>query len=165
MLSVAWLLMSARYCWICDAFAAKEIVNALDSMLRFLSVVLRELCCESLLIRRHIAHPITTQLLLAGLQTAAQVTAPACCADAEMVDAEPEDAKPSLRRQLIGPKPPPHVGSMLRGRLFLGVFDPLIAKPKLIKPVSALPALRSLSSIASNLTDKCERCVAGLIAP
>ena len=72
-----------------------------------------------------------------------------------MVDAEPDDAKPSPWRQLIGPKPPPHVGSMLRGRLFLGVFDPLVSKPKLIKPVSALPAPHTLSGISSNLTEVC----------
>ena len=70
-----------------------------------------------------------------------------------MVDAEPDDAKPSPQRQLIGPKPPPHVGSMLRGRLFLGVFDPLISKPKLIKPVSTLPALHTFSCIPLNLTE------------
>ena len=64
-------------------------------------------------------------------------------ADAEMEDAQQVGkAQPSPRRQVIGLKPPPHVGAMLRGRLFLGVFDPQVSKPKLIKPVSALPTLR-----------------------
>ncbi|KAK9845194.1 hypothetical protein WJX84_002672 [Apatococcus fuscideae] len=55
--------------------------------------------------------------------------------DVELPDASEPEAQPSPHRQLIGPKPPPHVGAMLRGRLFLGVFDPQISKPKLIKPV------------------------------
>ncbi|KAK9866553.1 hypothetical protein WJX84_001956 [Apatococcus fuscideae] len=46
-----------------------------------------------------------------------------------------EEVKPSPQRHLTVPKPPPHVGAMLRGRLFLGVFDPQIAKSKLIKPI------------------------------